>query len=89
MYFYPKLLRCGYVLKPDLMMNPEYNPYDFAALRGSIEAVILIVTVLGGRNLNPSGSASGIICPFVVVETIGLSIDNDRKRTRNLKGMCQ
>ncbi|CAG5134716.1 unnamed protein product, partial [Candidula unifasciata] len=74
--------RCGYVLKPRFMNSAQYNPSDVLSLTENVEAVVLTVTVLGGRNLGSMTSVVGDMQPFVSVEVLGLPLDCQRERTR-------
>lgn len=70
------------MLKPSFMNSPNYNPSDVVSLKGDVEAVVLTVTLLGGRNLSSMGPGIGDMQPFVVVEVLGLPLDCQRERTR-------
>ncbi|BFZ13127.1 hypothetical protein BsWGS_16166 [Bradybaena similaris] len=74
--------RCGYVLKPRFMNTSHYNPSDMMSLKKDVEAVVLTVTVLGGRNLGNITSAVGVMQPFVMVEVLGLPLDCQTERTK-------
>ncbi|BFZ19897.1 hypothetical protein BsWGS_22936 [Bradybaena similaris] len=74
--------RCGYVPKPRFMNKADYNPADVLSLKENVEAVVLTVTVLGGRNLGSMASVVGDMQPFVSVEVLGLPLDCQRERTR-------
>ncbi|CAL1529117.1 unnamed protein product [Lymnaea stagnalis] len=76
--------RSGYVLKPSFMNNTHYNPFEINTIRGNVEAVVLTVSVLGGRNLGVLNSGIGLMHPYVVVEVLGLPLDSQRERTRIL-----
>ncbi|CAG5123277.1 unnamed protein product, partial [Candidula unifasciata] len=74
--------RCGYVLKPRFMNSSHYNPSEITSLKKDVEAVVLTVTVLGGRNLGSMLSAVGVMQPFVMVEVLGLPLDCQTQRTK-------
>ena len=74
---------CGYVLKPEFMFYPLYNPYDIGP---SCRATLLEVSVrvIAGRHLTKSRGRSGVISPFVEVEVVGAEFDNCRFKTTTI-----
>ncbi|PVD20908.1 hypothetical protein C0Q70_19071 [Pomacea canaliculata] len=74
--------RSGYILKPSFLRNPKNSISDVMNLKVPSEPIYLTVTVLAARNLCSSGRNLGVIRPFVVVEIIGLPLDNRKSRTK-------
>lgn len=75
--------RCGYVLRPDFMNNPDisYNPFSRTSIERCDEPLTLTICVLGGRHLAYGGKS--VASPYVEIEIIGAKIDNDIWRTRS------
>lgn len=73
---------CGYVLKPWFMMNSGVSFDDILSGRIHNKGILLSVTVIAGRNLCSEGRMMGVVRPFVVVEIIGLPLDNRKQRTK-------
>eukprot|EP00105_Crassostrea_gigas_P024834 XP_011445225.1 PREDICTED: 1-phosphatidylinositol 4,5-bisphosphate phosphodiesterase gamma-1 isoform X4 [Crassostrea gigas] len=67
--------KCGYVLQPDIMRRPEFDPCNKQSIR-DVEPLTLSVKIIGARHLVKSGK--GIISPFVEIEITGL--DNDKSK---------
>ncbi|KAK3086130.1 hypothetical protein FSP39_013958 [Pinctada imbricata] len=73
--------RCGYVLKPDILRNKDFNPYDKRSLR-EMEPLTLSVTIIGARHLVKSGR--GIASPFVEIEIVGIDDDITKNKTTTI-----
>ncbi|KAJ8303617.1 hypothetical protein KUTeg_020013 [Tegillarca granosa] len=69
---------CGYVLKPEFMMNNDFNPYDKHTLRG-VDPVTLTIMIIGARHLVKPGR--GIAAPSIEIEICGLGFDNNKYKT--------
>ena len=64
--------RSGYVLMPDCLFDPGFNPLD-PSTHMSCTPITIHIQILGGRHLIRTGR--GICSPLVEVEVLG--IDND------------
>ncbi|VDL70676.1 unnamed protein product [Nippostrongylus brasiliensis] len=60
--------RCGYVLKPEYMLDESFDPLH----------------VIAGRHLSRRDKHKGICSPFVEVEVIGLACDEKSYKTRTI-----
>ena len=70
--------RCGYVLKPDCMLEPGFNPLD-TTTHTKATPITLTIQIIGGRHLiRPS---RGICSPLVEVEVCGIDADWAKFRT--------
>ena len=78
---------CGYVLKPDLFRDPQFNPFDISTFR-NVEPLNLRITIIAARHL--AKLSRGLTCPFIEIEIIGLECDANtfRTRTKNDNGLC-
>jgi len=72
----------GYILKPDFMLNSNFDPYDRSTLHNIVSPWTLSVRVLAGRHLSRAGR--GITSPFVDVEIIGANFDNSKITTKTV-----
>jgi phosphatidylinositol phospholipase C, gamma-1 len=72
--------RCGYILKPDIMMDPAFNPFDHSTYSSKVDGVTMTVQVLGARHLVKP--VKGIVSPFVEIEIIGTENDSTRYKTK-------
>ncbi|XP_038050378.1 1-phosphatidylinositol 4,5-bisphosphate phosphodiesterase gamma-1-like isoform X2 [Patiria miniata] len=68
--------RCGYVLTPPCMRDPNFDPYDPRTMQG-VEPIHLNITILAARHLEKTGRS--IASPFVEVEIIGVERDSTQK----------
>ncbi|XP_067651941.1 1-phosphatidylinositol 4,5-bisphosphate phosphodiesterase gamma-1-like isoform X2 [Haliotis asinina] len=68
--------KCGYVLKPMCMREAYFNPYDLRTMT-SVQKLSLTITILCGRLL----TVGACLRPFIVIEVLGIPIDNKRIRT--------
>uniref|UniRef100_A0A7E4UWB1 Phosphoinositide phospholipase C n=1 Tax=Panagrellus redivivus TaxID=6233 RepID=A0A7E4UWB1_PANRE len=73
--------RCGYVLKPQYLLDETFKVDNPLSVTGNFP-IELNITVISGRNLSRKDKIKGICSPFVDVEVLGLSFDNDTQRTR-------
>ncbi|KAL8594295.1 hypothetical protein ACOMHN_000997 [Nucella lapillus] len=72
--------RCGYLLKPEILSEETFDPYDKKCLAQlGMEPVTLTITILGARHLVKSGR--GIASPFVEIEVAGMECDNQKFKT--------
>ncbi|XP_050292853.1 1-phosphatidylinositol 4,5-bisphosphate phosphodiesterase gamma-1 isoform X2 [Anthonomus grandis grandis] len=69
---------CGYLLKPEFMCWPNFDPFDKATLTG-VDPVTVELRIIAGRHL--CRSKKGIASPFVEVEIIGAPFDSGIKHT--------
>ncbi|KAL5020958.1 hypothetical protein ScPMuIL_000113 [Solemya velum] len=69
---------CGYVLQPEFMRHPDYNPLDKHSLR-NIDPLTLTISIIAGRHFVKTGR--GIASPFVEIETNGLDCDISKYKT--------
>eukprot|EP00118_Oscarella_pearsei_P006498 m.29453 g.29453 ORF g.29453 m.29453 type:complete len:1306 (+) comp31169_c0_seq5:82-3999(+) len=70
---------CGYVLQPDCMRNPKFDPADHNNCAHNVEPLSIILTIIAARNLVKSGR--GIPSPFVEVDVVGLDCDATKYKT--------
>jgi hypothetical protein len=70
--------RCGYVLMPDCMFEPGFNPID-TTTHTKTTPITLIIEILAGRHLIRLGR--GICSPLVEVEVCGIEADDATFRT--------
>ncbi|KAG8331176.1 hypothetical protein J6590_046501 [Homalodisca vitripennis] len=69
---------CGYVLRPDFMFHPDYEPTEPSGLLG-MEPVSVSIQVIAARHLIRSGR--GTTSPFVDIELLGADYDTGTKLT--------
>ncbi|KAK0395934.1 hypothetical protein QR680_001496 [Steinernema hermaphroditum] len=72
--------RCGYVLKPKYLFNPNFNSEQIDQCAG----IELSVTVIAGRHLTRKDRSKGICSPFVEVEVVGMNGDCQSFSTRTI-----
>uniref|UniRef100_A0A7M5UTU2 Phosphoinositide phospholipase C n=1 Tax=Clytia hemisphaerica TaxID=252671 RepID=A0A7M5UTU2_9CNID len=79
---------CGYVLQPDILRDPNFNPYDPTTFNKLVEPLNLRLTIIGARHLPKTGR--GLTSPFVEVEIVGLSYDcrSFQTKTKQDNGLC-
>ena len=70
--------RCGYVLMPDCMFEPGFNPMD-TTTHTKTTPITLTIEILAGRHLMRQGR--GICSPLVEVEICGIEADDASFRT--------
>ena len=70
--------RCGYVLMPDCMFEPGFNPMD-TTTHTKATPITLTIQIIGGRHLVRQGR--GICSPLVEVEICGIEADDTFFRT--------
>ena len=70
--------RCGYVLMPDCMFEPGFNPMD-TTTHTKTTPITLTIQIIGGRHLVRQGR--GICSPLVEVEVCGIDADWAKFRT--------
>uniref|UniRef100_A0A0N4X9Z1 Phosphoinositide phospholipase C n=1 Tax=Haemonchus placei TaxID=6290 RepID=A0A0N4X9Z1_HAEPC len=75
--------RCGYVLKPEYMLDEGFDPLHGETTLGST-IIRLTVQVIAGRHLSRRDKHKGICSPFVEVELIGLPCDERSYKTRTI-----
>ncbi|XP_071092076.1 1-phosphatidylinositol 4,5-bisphosphate phosphodiesterase gamma-1-like isoform X2 [Haliotis cracherodii] len=68
--------KCGYVLKPPCMREAYFNPFDLRTL-STVPKLSLTITIHCGRLL----TVGACLRPFIVMEVMGIPIDNKRIRT--------
>ncbi|VDP50691.1 unnamed protein product [Soboliphyme baturini] len=71
---------CGYVLKPEFMLQENYDPSKPQALANP-NPVILTIEIIAGRHLSRKEKGKGIASPVVDIEVIGLPCDTRAYRT--------
>lgn len=64
--------RCGYVLMPDCMFDPGFNPLD-PSTHISCTPITIHLEIIAGRHLVRTGR--GICSPLVEVEVLGIDAD--------------
>ncbi|CAG9767976.1 unnamed protein product [Ceutorhynchus assimilis] len=69
---------CGYLLKPEFMTKPDFDPFDKNKLPGE-EPVTVSIRIIAGRHF--CRSKKGIASPFVEIEIIGAPFDSGIKQT--------
>lgn len=75
---------CGYVLKPQVMFHPDYDPMD-ATSTIVVEPITISIEIIAARHLSRSGR--GTTSPFVEVEVLGADYDTGIKLTT--KTVCK
>ncbi|PIO75742.1 Phosphatidylinositol-specific phospholipase C, Y domain protein [Teladorsagia circumcincta] len=75
--------RCGYVLKPEYMLDEGFDPLHGETVATSTP-VRLTVQVIAGRHLSRRDKHKGICSPFVEVEIVGLPCDDRSYKTRTI-----
>nr|XP_039265386.1 1-phosphatidylinositol 4,5-bisphosphate phosphodiesterase gamma-1-like isoform X1 [Styela clava] len=70
--------QCGFVLKPLIFSDSNYNPYLKKHLL-DVDPLVINVQIIAGRHLPKSGR--GISCPFVEVEILGCEYDCQKFKT--------
>lgn len=68
---------CGFILKPEFMLEEGYNPQDRRSVEKRVRPVTVMLRVIGARHLCKSGR--GTASPFVEVEIIGADYDTGVK----------
>lgn len=79
---------CGYVLQPDILLDPSFNPYDPSTFK-NIEPLNISLTLIAARHLPKTGR--GLVSPFISVEIVGLPLDSQRSfqtKTKSDNGLC-
>lgn len=74
---------CGYVLRPDFLLRPDYEPTDPTSLAG-VDPVSVAIQVIAARHLTRSGRST--TSPFVDVEVLGADYDTGIKLTTKTIG---
>ena len=77
--------RCGYVLMPDCMFEPGFNPMD-TTTHIKTTPITLIIEILAGRHLIRQGR--GICSPLVEVEICGIEQDDATFKTPTCSKYC-
>jgi phosphatidylinositol phospholipase C gamma-1 len=75
---------CGYVLQPDCMRDPVFDPTKPQSF-GKVEPITLTIVIIGARNLVKFGR--GIPSPFVEIDIVGLDCDVQKYKTP-VKRVC-
>ncbi|KAK5977120.1 Phosphoinositide phospholipase C [Trichostrongylus colubriformis] len=75
--------RCGYVLKPEYMLDEGFDPLHGETVETST-SIRLTVQVIAGRHLSRRDKHKGICSPFVEVEVVGLPCDERSYKTRTI-----
>uniref|UniRef100_A0A9J2PDM0 Phosphoinositide phospholipase C n=1 Tax=Ascaris lumbricoides TaxID=6252 RepID=A0A9J2PDM0_ASCLU len=72
---------CGYVLKPDILLSG----IDPRSPEGMLkEPMHLSIKIISGQYLPKPSPSKGIIDPYVIVETFGISSDDREYRTKTI-----
>ncbi|XP_071504089.1 1-phosphatidylinositol 4,5-bisphosphate phosphodiesterase gamma-1-like [Diadema antillarum] len=74
--------RCGYVLKPECMLDKNFDSFDKRTLLG-VDPIHLTITIISARHLQKTGR--GIASPFVEVEVVGAEYDSGNKYKTSTK----
>ncbi|XP_073973209.1 small wing phospholipase C gamma 1 isoform X2 [Rhodnius prolixus] len=69
---------CGYVLRPECMFRPDYDPTDASCLLRT-DYLVFTIKVIAARHLQRS--SRGMVSPFVEVEILGADYDTGIKLT--------
>ena len=56
---------CGYVLRPSIMHEPDFHPYNPHSFQQHVEPITIRITVIAARHLPKT--TRGLTCPFVEV----------------------
>uniref|UniRef100_A0A914Q9V2 Phosphoinositide phospholipase C n=1 Tax=Panagrolaimus davidi TaxID=227884 RepID=A0A914Q9V2_9BILA len=72
--------RCGYILKPPYLMDPDFDFQNVNHVKGNFP-INLKIEIIAGRQLYRSDKSKGICSPFVDVHVHGLYFDCDSFRT--------
>uniref|UniRef100_A0A1I7XUP5 Phosphoinositide phospholipase C n=1 Tax=Heterorhabditis bacteriophora TaxID=37862 RepID=A0A1I7XUP5_HETBA len=75
--------RCGYVLKPEYMLDENFDPLQGSRVTTSCP-IRLSVQIIAGRHLSRKDKNKGICSPFVEVELVGLPCDERIYKTRTI-----
>ncbi|CAD6198775.1 unnamed protein product [Caenorhabditis auriculariae] len=75
--------RCGYVLKPEYMIDKSFDPAHADKVSTSYP-VRLHVQVIAGRHLSRRDKNKGICSPFVEIELVGMPCDSRVYQTRTI-----
>eukprot|EP00730_Choanoeca_flexa_P001991 TRINITY_DN10872_c0_g1_i3.p1 TRINITY_DN10872_c0_g1~~TRINITY_DN10872_c0_g1_i3.p1 ORF type:complete len:1382 (+),score=416.91 TRINITY_DN10872_c0_g1_i3:102-4247(+) len=78
--FFQRNGRCGYVLKPPVMLKPGFNPFEYHSF--NVTPIKVFVTVISALHL-PKESR-GTTSPLVEVEVVGVETDNSRSKTETV-----
>ncbi|XP_061198199.1 1-phosphatidylinositol 4,5-bisphosphate phosphodiesterase gamma-1-like isoform X2 [Saccostrea echinata] len=73
--------KCGYVLQPDIMRRPEFDPCNKQSIK-DVDPLTLSIKIIGARHLVKSGK--GIISPYVEIEIAGLEYDKSKFKTNTI-----
>ncbi|CAH0547497.1 unnamed protein product [Brassicogethes aeneus] len=68
---------CGYLLKPDFMLNPDFDPHDKSTM-GDVKPMTVSIRIIAGRHLCRSKKSTA--SPYVEVELLGASFDSGVKK---------
>ncbi|GMT13606.1 hypothetical protein PFISCL1PPCAC_4903, partial [Pristionchus fissidentatus] len=75
--------RCGYVLKPQYMLDDAFDPQQGSKVSTSVP-IQLSVKVIAGRHLSRKDKNKGICSPFVEIEILGLQCDERSVKTNTI-----
>lgn len=77
--------RCGFVLKPEYLMDETFRP-DLANDTPCVGScpITLTIRMIAGRHLSRKEHNKGICSPFVDVEICGIATDNVSYRTESI-----
>lgn len=79
--------RCGYVLKPALLLDSTkmFDPFSSASWEASVPFVTIKMKIISGRHIVKGGK--GVASPFVSVEVSGVDSDasGNSKKTKSLQ----
>lgn len=77
--------KCGYVLMPDCLFDPGFNPLD-PSTHMSCTPITIHIQILGGRHLIRTGR--GICSPLVEIEVLGIDADWSKFKTSTCSKRC-
>jgi len=83
--------KCGIVLKPPALLQPDFNPFSADTYSQYTEACTMSVRIISGRHLSMTRSkGKGIVSPLVKLEIIGVNTDTHVYKTREQRslGLC-
>ncbi|CAI4232720.1 unnamed protein product [Auanema sp. JU1783] len=75
--------QCGYILKPDYLLNENFDPSQGQKVTTS-EPIRITLQIIAGRHLSRKDKNKGICSPFVEVEIIGAACDDRAHKTRTI-----
>lgn len=75
---------CGFILKPDILRDPSFDPFDISTMLNKKK---LSITIISGQQLpqNKSTFKTDVSDPYVSIEILGVPCDIAESKTKAIK----